>query len=246
MKRTLITIGLLLAAAISLLSEAAISQAGDESTPPSYCQPCLFYGGDFDASNPLANALQNGFVYNGTPAATYVPFYVPPGQTWTVTAVFSNDMSTSAFLDPPDIKWSISSGISAGSPGTVIAQGRTHATWTPTGRSWNGMTEYTAMGHLTPETAVTLSQPGVYWITAIPICTDSTCGFASFYLSDVEDVPAPNHKGIQPNDDSFYLWPNGGWFFAPTWGATGACGGNNGGGCDKFSAGLLGHAKPSE
>ena len=82
-------------------------------------------------------------------------------------------------------------------------------------------------------------------MTATPECTDSSCGFAHFYLSDVEDVPAPNHKGTQPNDDSFFLAPDDGWFFAPTWGATGACGGANGGGCDKFSAGLLGYAKPS-
>jgi len=224
----------------------AVAQDAQQPTPPPYCKPCLFYGGDFDASNLLANALPNGFLYRGTPAATYVPFYVPPSQTWTITGLFSNNMSDSSFLDPPEIKWSISSGISPGNAGTVIAQGVIPATYTATGRSWNGMTEYTSLGHLTPQTTVILTQAGVYWMTATPICTDPSCGFAQFLLSDVEDVPAPNHKGVQPNDDSFFLAIDDGWFFAPTWGATGACGGSNGGGCDKFSAGLLGYAKPGD
>ncbi len=247
MKRSIVGTGLFSVVATLLLLQSVQSQndGSAQTDAPPYCRPCLFYGGDFDSSNPLANALQNGFVYNGSPAATYVPFYVPPGQTWTIIGLFSNNMSNSTFLDPPKIKWSISSGISAGNPGTVVGQGVIRASYTATGRSWNGMTEYTSLGHLTSETTVTISQPGVYWMTAIPICTDTSCGFASFYLSDVEDVPAPNHKGIQPNDDSFYLWPSSDYFFVPTWGATGACGDNNGGGCDKFSAGLLGYARPT-
>lgn len=83
-------------------------------------------------------------------------------------------------------------------------------------------------------------------MTAIPICTDPSCGFAHFYLSDVEDTPAPNHKGVEPNDDSSFLAPDDGWFFAPTAYPNGVCnGGGNGAGCDRFSAGLLGYAKPA-
>lgn len=249
MKKTIFAIGLFFVAAASLFVQPALSQSGGTSqtaTPPPYCKPCLFYGGDFDASNPAANVLSNGLVYEDPASATYVPFFVPTGQTWTITGVFSNNMSNTSFLDPPDLKWSISSGVSAGNPGTTVAQGTIHATLTPTGRSWNGMTEYTALGHLTPQTIVTLTQSGVYWMAAVPVCSNSSCGHAHFYLSDVEDVPAPNHKGVQPNDDSFFLAIDDGWFFAPTWGATGACGGSNGGGCDKFSAGLLGHAAPAQ
>lgn len=116
MKITQSSIALLLMAGISLISTPASAQGG---TPPSYCRPCLFYGGDFDASNPAANALTNGLIYSGGfAAATYVPFFVPQGQVWTVTGLFSNNMSTSSFLDPPAIKWSISTGISTGNPGT--------------------------------------------------------------------------------------------------------------------------------
>ncbi|MCU1302960.1 MAG: hypothetical protein JWQ87_3244 [Candidatus Sulfotelmatobacter sp.] len=229
--------------AFALLSASALAQNA-QPTPPSYCRPCLFYGGDFDASNPAANTLSNGLVNIGRPTAVYVPFVVPKGQVWTVTGLFSNNMSTSTFLDPPAIKWSISIDVSAGHAGTVISQGTIPATFTPTGRSWRFFTEYTALGHLTPQTAVTLTS-GVYWMTAIPICTDPSCGFASFTLSDVEDVPAPNHKGIEPKDDSFFLAEGVRQdFFAPTAYPNGVCnGGGNGTGCDKFSAGLLGYAK---
>ncbi|MCU1303548.1 MAG: hypothetical protein JWQ87_3832 [Candidatus Sulfotelmatobacter sp.] len=187
MKRIPFLIALLLVAGISVVSESALAQNG---TPPSYCHPCLFYGGDFDASNPAANVLSNGFEQHGSQSAVYVPFVVPAGQVWVVTGLFSNNMSNNSFLDPPAIKWSISSGLSAGNPGTVIAQGTIHATYTPTGRNWNGLTEYTALGHLTPATAVSLAAD-VYWMTATPICTDASCGFAGFWMSDVEDVPCP-------------------------------------------------------
>src|ERR1700730_3753228 len=233
--------------ALAVLSASTLAQNTQHPTPPPYCKPCLFYGGDFDASNPAANALSNGVIYQGSPGAVFVPFYVPPGQTWTITGLFSNNLSGSTFIDPAAIKWSISTGISDGNAGTEIAKGEIRATYTATGRSFDGLTEYTALGHLTPQTIVTLTQSGVYWMTASPICTDPSCGSASFYLTDVEDVPAPNHKGVEPNDDSFYLLPNGGFFFAPTAYPNGVCNGvgGNGTGCDKFSAGLLGYAKPS-
>jgi hypothetical protein len=219
-KRILFSISLLLVAGVSVLPELTSAQT---ATPPPYCRPCLFYGGDFDASNPAANALQNGLVYHNSAAAVYVPFFIPSGQIWTVTGFFSNNLSSSSFLDPAEIKWSIS-----------------------TGRSFDGLTEYTALGRLPKAKAITLTA-GVYLMTAIPICTDSSCGITRFYLTDVEDIPAPNHKGIEPNDDSFYFWPAGKYFFAPTAYPNGVCnGGGNGTGCDRFSAGLLGYAKPAQ
>ncbi|HWY02474.1 MAG TPA: hypothetical protein VNX60_02305, partial [Candidatus Acidoferrum sp.] len=82
MKRILFSITLLFVAGVSALSGVASAQT---ATPPPYCRPCLFYGGDFDPSNPAANSLQNGLLYHGSPAAVYVPFFVPSGQIWTVT-----------------------------------------------------------------------------------------------------------------------------------------------------------------
>ncbi len=222
---------------------ASTGGANAEPTPPSYCHPCLFYGGDFDSDNPNANSLPNAYTIN-TEETAYVPFYVPTGQVWTIKGLFSNNLSNTAYINPPQMRWSISTGIGAGNPGTVVASGTVSATFTPTGRSFQEFTEYTVLGRLTPETAVTLNS-GVYWMTAVPVCTKQIgyCVGAFYGVADVEDVPAPNHKGIQPNDDSYYSFPNGQLYFVQAWGPSGVCGGV---GCNKFSAGLLGDAVPAQ
>jgi hypothetical protein len=75
--------------------------AGATDSPPPYCNPCLFYGGDFDASGPTPNALSNEDQYYSGFSAVYVPFAVPPTQTWIVAGLFSNNMLTRASLSPP-------------------------------------------------------------------------------------------------------------------------------------------------
>ncbi len=246
MKKDLVAPSLLALVVLSSLASAqsdlrpSPNNSASQNTPPSYCHPCLFYGGDLDPSNPNSGALLDEDT-SEQQATTYVPFYVPNGQVWTVTGLFSNVLSNSEYIIPEQIEWSISTGMSAGDSGTLLASGTAHASWTLTGRSLYGMPEYTALGKLTPETAVTLTT-GVYWMTAVPVCTqfgNGHCIAATYLLSDVEDVPAPNHKGIQPNDDSFFNAPPQ-YSYSPAWGPSGACGA----GCDRFSAGLLGHAAP--
>jgi len=172
----------------------------------------------------------------------YVPFAVPPNQTWTVAGLFSNNMVKGVpGLSPPQIEWSISQGISQGNSGTVIASGVTKASLTPTGRSWNGMSEYTALGRLNAGQLVTLTQ-GHYWMTAVPVCLVE-CE-AAFYMSDVEDVPAPHAKGFESTDESYWYASWAGDIFSETGGPNGVCSQEGaGGGCDKFSAGLLGTAR---
>jgi hypothetical protein len=177
----------------------------------------------------------------------YIPFLIPDGEVWTIIGLFSNDTTGYGYIVPPRINWSISSGISPGNPGTVIASGTAGATLTPTGRSDAGTLEYTALGHLPPETTVTLNA-GLYWMTAVPVCTADVpaCrsdGNSTFAISSVEDVPAPNHKGVEPKDLSYFTSPSENIYFVLTGGPGGDCGV---GYCDKFSAGLLGYAKPSD
>ena len=215
-------------------------------TPPSYCKPGLFYGGDFDSNGPYPNALPNQDAIDNGQAAVYVPFAVPPNQTWTVAGLFSNNMSTASIIDPPQVQWSISTGISQGNPGTVIASGTTKASFTPTGRSWEGMNEYTALGLLNADETFTLT-PGHYWMSVVPVCTfvgeRAPCGGAYYYMSDVEDVPPPHAKGFESLDESYL--DGGGQYFSETGGSNGICSqAGGGGGCDKFSAGLLGTAQP--
>jgi hypothetical protein len=124
--------------------------------------------------------------------------------------------------------------------------GTAPATLTPTGRSWGNLNEYTALGRLSASQIVALT-PGHYWMTAVPQCTvqsiRSGCSAASYYLSDVEDVPPPHAKGFESLDESYWDTPQFGYNFAETGGPSGVCSQPfGGGGCDKFSAGLLGTA----
>ena len=231
--------------ALAVLSASTLAQNAHQSTPPPYCKPCLFYGGDFDPNGPLPNALRNQDALTGY-EALYVGFGVPPNQTWTVTGVFSNNLAQAptAEIWPPEIEWSISTGVSQGNPGTVIASGTTKASLTPTGRNWNNMNEYTVLGRLSADQIVTLP-PGHYWMTALPVCTYSGpahCQGQYFFLSDVEDVPAPKAKGFESTDVHFWNAPPT-YNFVEVGGPDGICAQQGGGGgCDKFSAGLLGTA----
>jgi hypothetical protein len=239
---------LVLIASACLLPSSGTNQlhARTTPTPPRYCSPCLFYGGDFDINGPSPNALPNQNALDNGQAAVYVPFAVPPNQTWTVAGVFSNNMLTVPNIAPPQVQWSISAGISQGNAGTVIASGTTSATLTPTGRSWNGMNEYTVLGRFTADQLVTLT-PGHYWMTAVPVCTyqgvQNPCVGAVYYMSDVEDVPPPQAKGFESTDESYLTWV-GTYYFQETGGPNGLCSQvGGGGGCDKFSAGLIGRAQ---
>lgn len=250
MKKTfLATASLVLTAFVCLLPSALSTKnrvsAGTTDSPPPYCKPCLFYGGDFDPNGPFPNALENQESVILGNAAVYVPFAVPPNQTWTVGGFFSNNLSSHAKLDPPQIQWSVSTGVSQGNAGTVIASGTSQATLTPTGRSWNGMNEYTVLGRLNAGEVFTLTS-GHYWTTAIPVCVQNTadsCQGVTFLMSDVEDVPPPHAKGFESTDESYWYFP-GLENFVETGGSNGLCSQpEGGGGCDKFSAGLLGRAQ---
>lgn len=210
--------------------------------PPDYCSPCLFYGGDFNPSDPLENALWNGDSLLAS-GEVLVPFTVPRGQIWLVTGLFTNNLSNVSVIDPKKAKWSISKGVTAGSGGYTIASGSSRAKYTPTGRSGFGLTEYTVLVQ-TP-TVIVLG-PGTYWLTVVPLCTnsaDAACSGAWYYESDTEENPPLHHYGpLEPNDLSYFNSADfGGYTYTPAWGASGAC--SSGGvadGCDRFSAGVLG------
>lgn len=204
------------------------------------CNPCLLvYGGDFDANNPNANALadeRTTSVVSG--ASVFVPFVVPQGKTWTVTALFGHVLSYTNVIDPEEALWSISTGVTQGSGGTIVANGAAPAQYFPTGGQGFGMKEYTIVATIAP--AVTLAA-GEYWMTIVPECTnpiDRACAAAAYYLADVEDVPRHQSRGDEPKDESYYFSGDFGYFYWPTWGSTGACQGT---GCDRFSAGVIGN-----
>jgi hypothetical protein len=102
---------------------------------------CLFYGGDFDLSNPNANSLanENDAIVGGTPygAATYQNFVLD--QNVDIVQMFSNNLSG---LNPSTGYWEFRSGVSEGNGGALIASGTAAMAQIPTGRSGFGLTEY--------------------------------------------------------------------------------------------------------
>ncbi len=252
--------GALPLASVLIYKEAlvgATSEGGSDSTgvvfsvgrlqaAPSYCTPCLFYGGDFDPSSPAADTFANENIYPGgsqTLSQIYSPFTVPAGQKWNVTGLFINTIAYPTALDPVATPWEIRSKIpkAGGSGGTLVASGTANATMTATGRSLNGVPEYTIL--VTWSTPVVLPA-GTYWENVTPQCTDlnnTQCtaqGFTGFLESDMETMYGLNAWGLpEPWRDSFWNSPD----FGLSWGNTyqvhlqrGEPGG------DAFSAGVIG------
>ena len=183
---------LLLVPALQLTVSA---QATYVAAPPKYCHPCLFYGGDLGSgADGIANE-KDILVPNG--AEVLVPFDVPASEQWTVTGLFTNDLSGVNLLDPAKTLWSIRKGVRTGHCGTIIASGNSAATFQPTGRGGNGFEEYTALTKIKP---VVLS-PGRYWLTTVPECTnvhDSNCSQARYYASFFSGKPKHAYGPKEP------------------------------------------------
>src|SRR5205814_3097354 len=99
---------------------------------------------------------------SGQFASVYDDFNVPsPG--WSVTAVFSDNLSSTTVTGA---LWEIRQGISEGNGGTLIASGMTMTpVVTPTGRSGFGFTEY-----MVEVIGLNVSlAPGTYWLNVTPI-----------------------------------------------------------------------------
>jgi len=211
------------------------------ASTPKYCKPCLFYSGDMDPNSSNNNGLFNG---NDSPlgisAYVWSAFTVPKGKKWKVTKLFINTLSNATTVDPT-VTWAINSGMTSGSGGTTVASGTGKQTWTATGRSAFGYSEYTDL--VTLKKAASL-KAGTYFLNVYTSCTTSSCNGDLFYESDMEHQPGinqypPGKKGEQPWDNSYFNSSSFGYTYYPTWGSSGACGGI---GCDQFSDGAVGTA----
>jgi hypothetical protein len=161
--------------------DACIPGPTPTPTPP---PPSLWYNGDFNGVNGLANE-ENTIV---TQAAVYDDFEVTDPSGWDVTSVYSNNLANT---NVTGANWSIHQGISEGNGGTIVASGTTMTpVVTPTGRSGFGYTEYTV-----EVTGLSVHLPfstDPYWLNVTPIgdftnrsfdsstsganCTGTPCG----------------------------------------------------------------------
>lgn len=152
---------------------------------PTYCNPCLFYGGDWPSTATSWVAFGNGnendagTVYNYT---NYVPFKVPANQTWTVYQLFTNNIfynfvtGTNEFqLNPKTAEWTINQGVTTGSAGTVVASGTATGKLSATTRNYaNVYFEYATIAEIGKTGGPTLTG-GTYWLGVAGDCTASTC-----------------------------------------------------------------------
>lgn len=196
--------------------------ARNPKTPPPYCKPCLFYGGDLDPNNKQADTFANeNIIPGGSPtlAQIYSPFRVPKGQNWKVTGLLINSLSYPTAPDPVQTPWEIRKGIplAGGSGGKLVAHGTAKVTMTPTGRSINGTPEYTFVVKWKKPVVL---RAGKYWENVTPQCTNpnnSQCtaqGFTGFLESDMETKGGFNGYGpAEPWDDAFWNAP----VFGLTW-----------------------------
>jgi len=185
---------------------------------PSYCSPCLFYAGDFDSNASDANGLANEFdVTISSGAATYAPFKVPAGHTWTVTGLLTDDFLSAQTLDPATSPYEVRRGIptAGGTGGHLVCHGKKHASAVATGLQGFGFNVYAVR----VKGIANCSLPGgkKYWETVIPYCTntnDSTCtnGYRGFVTND---DGAQHHRfgGSEPANNSFFNSV----FFGATW-----------------------------
>jgi len=209
------------------------------NTAPSYCKPCLAYGGDFDANDPLATALADGNTLVFGETEVWVPVVVKVGMTVSVTGIFGNFLTAlDSTVDPVATPWAIRAHISDGDGGKLGFQGASNVTVTPTGRIGFGLNEYTILAKFDePITLHGFSTGATYYFLIQPQCTNpenQTCSSGQrYYLSDSE-TSRPNHGGLPtPNDHAFFNAPYFGYVYQP---AQNPCPF----GCDNFSQGLLG------
>jgi hypothetical protein len=122
----------------------------------------LWYNGDFNGVNALANE-ENTFLGIGQYARVYDDFNVPSGCGWTLTSVFSDNLSNTKVTGAT---WEIRQGISEGNGGTLIASGMTMTpVVTDTGRGGFGFQEF-----MIEVTGLNVNlPPGTYWLNVTPI-----------------------------------------------------------------------------
>jgi len=186
---------------------------GLPGTPPSLCNPCLFYGGDLNVASPNAAGMsdENTLLIVGG-SSTYGAVNIPEGVTANVYGIVFNVQADAAF-DPLTASYDIRTGVAEGDGGTSIASGSGTIVVQPTGRNFQGLYEYTVA--VSWSTAVTLTA-GEYWFNATPQCLntlDGSCNVFRQFVSNTTGLANAVHGSWQPLHEMFLNSS----FFGFTW-----------------------------
>jgi hypothetical protein len=185
---------------------AASDRPAQTQTPPTFCKPCLFYAGDFDSTASDANGLYNEVdISVGTGAATYTPFIVPKGKTWTVTGLFTVEFMPSTRINPNTVPYEVRKDIpkSGGSGGHLVCHGKRTATVMDTdicddfGYPCYAIVANNIQGCRLPS--------GKYWLTVIPYCMEqTTCKSWFAFVTNDDGAMAHRYGPLEPANDSFF------------------------------------------
>jgi hypothetical protein len=172
-----------------------ISGKGFSQSPPSFCDPCLFYSGDLpDGEGAVGWPNENAHYSDPIKSSIYVPLHVPAGEQWQVTGVVGLELfSDGGLLDPDTIIWSIRTDMSPGQPGKVVASGKTAPVLMATGRGIPSASVWEYSVSVTLPQTVSLYASHEYWINVTPQCynrKDYICALAQFYQSDTDGTNA--------------------------------------------------------
>jgi len=144
----------------------------------------LWYNGDFNAVNGLANEVNTAVA----DAHVYDNFIVPAGAGWDVTSVFSDDLISTTVTSAT---YEIRSGVSSGNGGTLVASGSGTPTVTPTGRAGFGFTEFQVELAVSPTLHL---PPGTYWLNVTVVGNGTGRAFDS-------QTSGANAIGMPPGND---------------------------------------------
>jgi hypothetical protein len=195
---------------------------------------CLYYSGDFDASNSDANgscAINNKGL--GDDCVLYEA--VKPAKAAKVTGGAITILLENTVVGTNPTPFTVYTGVASGKDGKAVCKTKGKAVVAVYGQSGFGITQY-SYSVKTLAKACSLAAGKKYWVVLQPTYNDSsTWGF----VPDVEDKPAKNHKGwANVKDDDFIVYSALGYSTpTPVWGSTGTCGGL---GCDVLTLALTG------
>ncbi len=176
------------------LSVVTLASLGLAGTAAQAQTSLLWYNGDFNGANALANERNTSV----SDAAVYENFNVTDAGGWNISEVFSNNLMSLTGVNSAD--WEIRSGVSTGNGGTLVAGGTSSAAQSLTGRNGFGYNEYkidiTGLN-------VNLAQ-GVYWLMVRPVGFGSERSFVSL-TGGANSVGTPaGNDGTSHFNSSFF------------------------------------------
>jgi hypothetical protein len=197
---------------------------------------CLYYAGEFDSTNSLANGLLNelnpGIGLNSPGSQVFQA--VKPSANSTITGSGLVELSTNATVGTNPTPFSIRTGMATGKGGKIVCNTKGTAVEKAYGEGDFGFNSYSyVVKKLKKSCKVTKGK--TYYVNLLPSYND---GSTISYESDVEDAKPANHKGWKNLiDKSFFNFPAGGVTFQNT---QAYCQSVGAPGCDLFDVALTG------